>query len=150
MHRAKIGLIGLAAALLLVSIANSETSNVKIYRCHRHGVVEYADRPCGQESSAVLADSPWLSAYTPVVTPQTARDDAVIGPRARSGSRTSSSPKLSSREQRRASCAAVQARLDRTESLLRAGYRGRRGERLRQDWRDLKDRYYALRCLGVH
>ncbi len=132
------------------ALANDGPSNVKIYRCEQHGAIEYADRPCGPESQALLTDTPWLSRYTPAAVPQRAPDTVVTGTSMRTTGRATRVPKLSAREQRRASCATLQTRLDRTESLLRAGYHGRRGERLRQDWRDLKDRYYSLRCLGIH
>ena len=54
------------------------------------------------------------------------------------------------REQQWLRCSALQQRINHVNSAMRVGYRGRRGEKLRAQWQQLKSTYYDQRCLGVH
>ncbi len=124
-----------------------------VYRCQSAGAVVYADRPCAagtadDTSGSFHLRSDKLNGYAPPAAIASegraaGRSRPAATPRPRAGS-------ITPRERRRRRCEALQQRIDRVNSLMRAGYHGARGERLRAQWSELKARYYDEKCLGAH
>ena len=124
-----------------------------VYRCVAHGAITYADRPCANgpnegeagemgsfhlRSHATDSRAPEVIGNAPLPAPTTTA-------RPRTGQR-----RADKREQQWLRCSALQQRINHVNSAMRVGYRGRRGEKLRAQWQQLKSTYYDQRCLGVH
>lgn len=134
----------------------------RVYRCTSDGVVTYADRPCGATTSAAadpMDTAANAGSFLLRVDPAGQPGAEIEGPAEAApaatlaGAASRAAPQRTAakaRERKILSCAALQRRIDRVNSQMRAGYRGARGEQLRNRWRDLKSRYYDEKCLGVH
>lgn len=112
-----------------------------IYRCEHDGVSEFADRPCSVDGSVMHRQPQDVNLYSPVVA--RAADRGQHAPRATQhrGADRQTAQLLQ--------CRVLQQQIDHMNALQRAGYHGRRGERLRDRWQQLKARYYDSKCLGV-
>ncbi len=112
-----------------------------IYQCTDGGQVVLSDRPCGPE-----AGSRWISPADINV-----HEAPSVSRRRSHGLRQSRvTPATADRapagKEEKATCERIAVELERMQSRMRAGYRAREGERLRERQRRLKERRYSLGC----
>ena len=130
----------------MVFFAVQLIAGLMVYRCERGGHPEFSDRPCGSDArlQPVEPVPPALSPPANAAQPEAA-NTAAPSPRRRSSARASSAEAVRQRHQ--LLCTGLQRQIDRVNSQMRAGYGGRKGEQLRARWHQLKEEYYARRCL---
>lgn len=153
MREAGVGAGGvlLAAVALLAAAGPEEATKAAppvdreqeqlIYKCADGGPVVFADRPCGPEAETRRMSPADINTYeAPSVPPR-----RPIG-RRHSRVLASSAGRASADPIENTICERITAELERLQSRMRAGYRAREGERLRERQRRLKERRYSLGC----
>lgn len=110
-----------------------------IYRCTQNGITVYSDIACSGLDGATKVEVRAANGYTPAVVANQTRKAAAPAKIAR---RT---PAVND-DVRRNKCQSLQRSLDQVHSKMRAGYRVREGERLRDREAQLDERLRQERC----
>lgn len=130
-----------SSLFLALADARAEPVPATIYRCEIGGTITFSDRPCDAGAQRYEPDISRLSTYTPPrvsTVPPAAR--VAERPARKGGSIAAAQAKHA------AECARLRANLKELRSKMRAGYRAKEGERLRQRQSTLQARLRAARC----
>jgi hypothetical protein len=134
----------IAASLpLLVTGAESVQAQTKIFRCVVDGRAVFGDKPCPDTLSvevSVASHNTYRGAESAPSKPSSLRPSAQ-----RQASKPDRSAEVAEQKQQER-CRNFTKQLAQIESTMRAGYKAKQGEKLRDRQRALQERQVAERC----
>lgn len=137
----------LVAAIFLIAALTEGGAFAQptIYRCTVNDTVVFADRPCGENAQQYDISAERVSSYTPVEVKasSTSRSSATA---VRTVKATAHESIAAAQARQAETCTRIQRSLDDIRSTMRAGYRAKQGERLRERQQKLSEQRRALRC----
>jgi hypothetical protein len=143
MWPARATLVPLAFSYLVAHAAPAGAPTpATIYRCEIGGIITFSDRPCDTGAQLYEPDTSRVSTYSaPAASSGNERPTARIEPPRRR------SPSIAEAQAKQAEeCARLRSDLKEIRSKMRAGYRVKEGERLRERQSRLQARLRARRC----
>ncbi len=117
-----------------------------IYECRRAGQRVLSDQPCGADATLRPIETDRYSSYSPPPASAPVNASAGAATRKQSVAVTRRATAPDQRIEKKLQCELLEAQIARLDSIMRAGYSVRAGERLRSKRAVLKQQYYDTRC----
>lgn len=142
MRRALCHWIVLLCAGPWSAAVHSGPTTATVYRCAVGDQITFSDRPCGAGAQIYEPDTSRVSTYDP---PAPAASGARPAAK-RDRPRISNGSIEAARAKKKAECSRWRAELKALRDKMRAGYRSKEGERLRERQSRLQSQLRAARC----